>query len=332
MTAPSTLITRKPAVWATAGVVALILALSVYLASKPKDLQSITGAVLRQDPDLGKQLPIANAQVSLGDRLSDEVVSSDSAGRFQLRLRPGVRVGQMATLRVRHPGYRPMDFPETLLDRLYVIRMVPISQGSDASLTPPMVLSDIRVRYATRNDMSVNAGSALKTFEVVNTGDVPCDRHGPCSPDGKWKAAIGGASLDAGENNAFHDVRVSCIAGPCPFTKIEKDSFSAGGSHIGVTIRNWSDTTTFLMEAGVTHTTSGDVILQSFPAIFDRTMSFTLPASAQGPSIEATVDGMEIVFPLGPTLDLSWAACTVKASGSGPKLYRCVLKPGYRFR
>ena len=332
MTAPSTLITRKPAVWATAGVVALILALSVYLASKPKDLQSITGAVLRQDPDLGKQLPIANAQVSLDDRLSDEVVSSDSAGRFQLRLRPGVRVGQMATLRVRHPGYRPMDFSETLLDRLYVIRMVPISQGSDANLAPPMVLSDIRVRYSTRSDMSVNAGSALKTFEVVNTGDVPCDRHGPCSPDGKWKAAIGGASLDAGENNAFHDVRVSCIAGPCPFTKIEKDSFSAGGSRIGVTIRNWSDTTTFLMEAGVTHTTSGDVILQSFPAIFDRTMSFTLPASAQGPSIEATVDGMEIVFPLGPTLDLSWTACTVKASGTGPKLYRCVLKPGYRFR
>jgi hypothetical protein len=225
-----------------------------------------------------------------------------------------------------------MDLPEYLLDRLYVIRMVPNDQGGDASPAASIVLSDIRVRYATRSEISVNAGSALKTFEVVNTGDVPCDRHGPCSPDGKWKAAIGGASLDAGENSAFHDVRVSCIAGPCPFTKIEKDSFSEGGSHIGVTIRNWSDTTTFLLEAGVTHTTSGDVILQSFPAIFDRTMSFTLPASAQGPSIEATLDGAEIVFPLGPGLDLSWAACTVKASGDGSKLYRCGLKPGYRFR
>ena len=332
MTVPSTLGRRKPAVWATACAIVVILALSVYFASKPKDLQSITGAVLRQDPDLGKQLPIAKAQISLGDERSYGVVSSDSAGRFQLMLRPGVRIGQMVTLRVRHPGYRPMDFSEYLLDRLYVIRMVPISQGVDASLAAPIVLSDIRVRYATRSDISVNAGSALKTFEVVNTGDVPCDRHGPCSPDGKWKAAIGGASLDAGENNAFHDVRVSCIAGPCPFTKIEKDSFSDGGSRIGVTIRNWSDTTTFLMEAEVTHTTGGDVVLQSFPAIFDRTMSFTLLAPAQGPSIEATVDGMEIVFPLGPSLDLSWAACTVKASGDGTKLYRCVLKPGYRFR
>jgi len=195
-----------------------------------------------------------------------------------------------------------------------------------------MVLSDIRVRSATRSEISVNAGIALKTFEVVNTGDVPCDRHGPCSPDGKWKATVGGASLDAGENNSFHDVRLSCIAGPCPFTKIEKNSFSDGGSHIGVTIRNWSDTTTFLLEAEVSHITSGDVILQSFPAIFDRTMSFTLPASAQGPSIEATVNGKEIVFPLGPTLDLSWAVCTVKTSGDGTKLYRCVLKSGYRFQ
>ncbi len=178
----------------------------------------------------------------------------------------------------------------------------------------------------------MNAGSALKTFEVINSGDVPCDRRGPCSPDGKWKAAIGGASLDAGENSAFHDVRLSCIAGPCPFTRIEKDSFSQGGSHIAVTIRNWSDTTTFLLEAEVTHTTSGDVILQSFPAIFDRTMSFTLPAAAQGPSIEAAIDGMEVVFPLGPSLDISWASCTVKTSSDGTKLYRCILKPGYRFR
>ena len=332
MTVPATLIARKSPVWATTGVIAVVLVLTVYSASKPKDINSITGAVLRQDTDLGKQLPITNAEISLVGDLSEGAATSDSSGKFHLRLRPGVRGGRMARLRVSHPGYRPMDLPEYLLDRLYIIRMAPIDQTADASLAAPIVLSDIRVRSATRSELSVNAGSALKTFEVVNTGNVPCDRHGPCSPDGKWKAAVGGASLDAGEKNSFHDVRVSCIAGPCPFTKIEKDSFSAGGGHIAVTIRNWSDTTTFLLEAEVTHISSGDVILQSFPAIFDRTLSFTLPASAQGPSIEATLDGKEMVFPLGPTLDLSWAACTVKASGDGTKLYRCGLKSGYRFR
>jgi hypothetical protein len=332
VTVATTRISQNSIVWAARGAVAAALVLTLYLASKPKDLKSITGAILRQDTDLGKQLPIANAQISLLGSVSEGMATSDSAGRFQMKLRPGVRVGQTARLRVSHPGYRPMDLSEYLLDRLYVIRMVPTDQTSDASLAAPIVLSDIRVRSATRSDISVNAGSALKTFEVVNTGDVPCDRHGPCSPDGKWKAAVGGASLDAGESNSFHDVRVSCIAGPCPFTKIEKDSFSNGGSHIGVTVRNWSDTTTFLLEAEVTHISSGDVILQSFPAIFDRTMSFTLPASAQGPSIEATVDGNEIVFPLGPALDLSWAVCTLKTSADGTKLYRCVLKSGYRFR
>ena len=332
MTVTGTLLSRRLAVWALAGAVAAVLVLTVFIAHKPKDLNTITGAVLRQDPDPGKQLPIANAQISLVDNLSGGSATSDSSGKFQIRLRPGARVGQTAKLRVSHPGYRPMDLSENLLDRLYVIRMVPNDQTADGSLAAPAILSDIRVRSASRSQISVNAGSALKTFEVVNTGDVPCDRHGPCSPDGKWKAAVGGASLDAGENNSFQNVRVSCIAGPCPFTKIEKDSFSAGGSHIGVTVRNWSDTTTFLLEAEVTHTSSGDVILQSFPAIFDRTLSFTLPASAEGPSIEATVDGKEIVFPLGPTLNLSWAVCTVKTSGDGTKLYRCVLKSGYRFR
>ena len=93
-----------------AGAIGVILVLSVYFASKPKDLHSITGAVLRQDPDLGKQLPIANAQIFLGDDLSNGAVSSDSAGRFQLHLRPGVRVGQLATLQVRTPATGPWIF------------------------------------------------------------------------------------------------------------------------------------------------------------------------------------------------------------------------------
>jgi len=323
---------RKPVIWAATSAAAMMIAISGYLLARPRDAGSVTGAVLRQDSDLGKQFPVANAKISLGDDLSKDAATSDSAGFFHLKVRPGVHIGQMVTLQLRHPDYRPMNVSEYLQDRLYVIRMVPVNPRVDSGFDAPMILSDIRVRYATRNEISVNAGTALKTFEVVNTGDVPCDRHSSCSPDGKWKAAVGGASLDAGQNSEFRDVRVSCIAGPCPFTKIEKDSFSGGGRHVGVTVRNWSDTTTFLLEAEVTHTTNGDVISQSFPAIFDRAMSFSLPASAQGPSVEATVNGEDIVFPLDPSLVLSWAVCSVRTSGDGTKLYRCVLKPGYRFR
>jgi hypothetical protein len=167
---------------------------------------------------------------------------------------------------------------------------------------------------------------------VVNNGDVPCPRHSFCSPDRRWKAAIGGASIDAGVGNQFHDARVSCIAGPCPFTKIENDSFSKGGPHIGVSIRNWSDTTRFLLEAEVARTTSGDETRESFPVIFSQTMSFTLPAPARGPSIEATINGIDVVYPFERTLKLPWADCSVDASKNGTNLYRCELKPGYRFR
>jgi hypothetical protein len=75
-----------------------------------------------------------------------------------------------------------------------------------------------------------------------------------------------------------------------------------------------------------------DMIRHSFPFIFDRSMNFTLPATAQGPSIEAEVNGVAIVYPLGPSLKLSWAICSMELSSDGTKLYRCELKPEYQFR
>jgi len=40
-----------------------------------------------------------------------------------------------------------------------------------------------------------------------------------------------------------------------------------------------------------------------------------------------------MVFPLGPNLSLSWAACNVRTGPEQDKttVYRCELKPGYRF-
>jgi hypothetical protein len=337
-------INRKVLLWVMIGFTAVLAGIVAYRLRKGKALISISGAVLQQDADLGKQLPIANADVSLGHAsgedpdddprydLSIGSATTDSAGLFHLKLQPDVYIGQMATLRVSHPNYQPTNVPIDLEDHLYIVRMAPIKSSDDSSLRATNVLSDIRVRYATRSQISVDAGSATKTFEVVNAGNVPCDRHRPCSPDGKWKAAIGGASLDAGESNSFHEARVSCISGPCPFSKIEKDSFSAGGRYIGVTVRNWSDPVLYLIEAEVTHATSGDEVLHAFPAVFDRAMRFTLPPLAEGPSIEANLNGEDIIFPLGPTLALSWATCTVESAKDGTKLYHCLLKSNYRFR
>ena len=68
---------------------------------------------------------------------------------------------------------------------------------------PQIVVSNIRVRYTINSRTETNVGSAVKTFQVVNKGNVPCNHQSPCSPDGKWKASSASVSLDAGADNTF---------------------------------------------------------------------------------------------------------------------------------
>jgi hypothetical protein len=187
------------------------------------------------------------------------------------------------------------------------------------------------VRYSSNSVTDVNVGSAVRTFQVANTGNVPCRGQHPFSPDGEWKAAIAGVSLEAGTGNVFRNARASCIAGPCPFTKIESDNFSREGSTISVSARDWSDTATFLVEAEVYHPMVNDLVRQSYPVIFGQALNFTLPASAQGVSIEADINSLTVVFPLGPDLYLSWAQCSARITPDQTRVYRCELRPGYRF-
>ena len=77
---------------------------------------------------------------------------------------------------------------------------------------------------------------------------------------------------------------------------------------------------------------ANDMIRQAYPAIFGLIISFTLLASAQGPSFEAEWNGQEITFPLGPDLLLSWANCSLQVAADQTKLYSCELKPGFRMK
>jgi hypothetical protein len=174
-------------------------------------------------------------------------------------------------------------------------------------------------------------GTAVKSFEVVNTGNVPCNKQPPCAPGGKWKATVGNFSLDAGEGNQFRNARVSCIAGPCPFTKIDQETYSGDRRHFNIAVLNWSDTVTYLVEAEVVHPMTSDMVRETYPVIFGRALNFSLPALAEGASIEAEVQGDPIVFPLGPGLFLRWADCQMVVDRDLSKNYRCELKPGYQF-
>jgi hypothetical protein len=294
---------------------------------------TLQGAVIRQDKDPDKQFPITNVQITAISGSSVIKTTSDPSGFFTITLPRGLRRKEPLELDFRHPEYRPLNVKEFVADKLYVVYMQPLPiEQPVTSDRPDIDVSNVRVRYSVKSTSTVDVGSAVKTFQVVNTGNIPCHGRNPCSPDGKWKAAIASTSLDAGEGDEFRNARATCLAGPCSFAKVEYDNLSRDGRMLSVAARNWSDTVTFVVEAEVVHPMVSDLVRDSYPVIFGRSLTFSLPASAEGPSIDAEVDGQAIVFPLGPDLLLGWAQCTLEMSKEENRVYRCELKPGYRFK
>jgi hypothetical protein len=290
----------------------------------------IRGAVIVQDSDPRKQLPVAGVTVSAGD-LAPAPVTTDASGSFTLKLRKPFRKGHPMVLEFRHPQYQPFDLTDYVTNHLYVVRLTPL-RNSVPSSAPTVKVGNVRVRYTVKALSEVNVGSAVKLFEVQNKGNVPCKGEHPCSPDGKWKAASGQASLDAGTGNQFRDARASCIAGPCPFTRIEGLPLAQGSQKVTVAARDWSDTATFVLEAEVFRPMVSQTVHWSYPIVFGDGLTFTLPSTAESVSIEADVDGQTITFPLGPALFLSWASCEDEVNPAQARVFRCEPKPGYRFQ
>jgi hypothetical protein len=332
---------RKFIVWA--GVILAVAAVATVLVMRshrwrPRTI-SIQGAVIRKDADVRKQLPIANVAVTATDGLMTVSTKSDVSGYFNFKYRENVWPGQTLTISFRSPDYDAYDMIihaglRSNTDKLYVAALTPLKPLAEPHLNKkPSVVSNIRIRYTVNSQGEVNIGSAVQTFQVVNQGNVPCNMHAPCSPDGNWKAATHAETMDAGPDHEYRNVRASCIAGPCPFTRIDSSGFKQAGRNVTVTALDWSDTATFLLEAEVFRTSINSNVRESYPVIFGQTLNFTLPPTEEGVSIEAELDGTPMVFPLGPNLYLSWATCNARTNREGEKstVYRCELKPGYRF-
>jgi hypothetical protein len=311
----------------------------------------LKGAVITSDADPRRQLPIADAHIAI--RLSSAVPpsdlsrlfskdsagaaplaesKSDNAGFFTLTLPRDIRRGRSVIFQLSHPAYQPRSVNDYVGDQLYVLHMEALHREAIPQPSGPEVtIGNVLVRYSIKSVTAANVGSAARTFEVANKGNVPCNGHDPCSPDGRWKASSSSISLEAGPGNQFRNARASCIAGPCPFTRIDDRSLSGGGPTIHVTAKNWSDTAVFLVEAEVIHPAISDVVRESHPFVLGRALNFTVPANAEGVTLQAELNGETIVFPLGPALILDWADCTAQVDAQKNKAYRCELKPGYRF-
>lgn len=330
---------RKSTVLWIVGLAALVLAAIAiavrFYTLKPR-LTTIQGAVIRSDRDPYKREPVPDAVVIASRGLNSAVTNSDASGYFRITFPQVIWPGQTVTLTFRHPNYHPltlnlhMTFRSTAR-RLVIAAMQPLPAKAIARTgKAASTISNLRIRYSVNAPAEVNIGSAARTFQVINQGDVPCRHEGPCSPDGLWKAATKTITLDAGLGNEYRDVRASCIAGPCPFTQIQT---RAQGRTIVVTALDWSGTATFLLEAEVFHVSIDSSVRETYPVIFDRNLSFTLPATEEGVTIEAEVNGTPIVYPVGPDVYLNWAVCTVRTNPGPDKstLYQCALRPGYKF-
>jgi len=329
-------------IWMALLAAATAIALVLLLHRWSENGTRIQGAVIRHEGDTRRELPISDVVVTASDGVTTATTKSNDSGYFSLPFRGGVGgvwTGKTVTLSFSHPDYEPLTIKVTsgflqAAKKLYVAEMVhkPEQNGPDLGIQL-IAVTNIRVRHTINTPTEANIGSAVQTFQVVNRGNVPCNHQAPCSPHGNWKASIGSISLDAGVGNEFGSVRASCIAGPCPFTQIDSNGFAHGGRNITVSALNWSDTASFLVEAEVLHVGINSSVHESYPAVFGRELDFTLPPTQEGVSLEAEVDGTPMVFPLGPDLYLSWATCTARTNSGEDKttVYRCELKPGYRF-
>lgn len=332
---------KKLAIWiviaAAAGTVAALVVFGIR-HWRPR-WTIVQGAVIRKDKDLNNQSPIADVQIA--GSYGDERVTtqSDANGYFRIDFPGTVLPGQTVKITFRHPDYMPVDRETKIrisssLRQLVIVPMAPLVVRSPVTANhATSAITNMRVRYTVNSQREENVGSAVRTFQVVNRGNVPCDHQSPCSPDGLWKAATKSIQLDAGTGNQFRDTRISCIAGPCPFTRIEPTLLADAGRMMTISAIDWSDTATFLVESEVFHTALGSQVRESYPVVFERELSFTLPSNAEGVSLEAELNGEEMVFPLGPDLNLSWADCAARPSADGEKsiVYQCRLKPDYRF-
>jgi hypothetical protein len=293
----------------------------------------LEGAVITHDSDPRKELPIAGVQITAADGATIIHATSESSGAFTILLhRRLLRGRRVVLLHFRHPDYQPLDLTVQVSGDITVAALSPVVRPTRVDEnTPSHTIGNVVVRYSIKTNTEVNVGSTVRSFEVQNKGNLRCGDQPLCSPDGKWQATSGSITLDAGPNNEFRNARASCIAGPCPFTSINTSALDRPGRNVVVSATAWSDTATFLVEAEVVRPMISDVVRNSYPVIFGDALNFTLPPAAEGVSIQAEADGQNIFYPLGPTLALSWANCNARSNPDQTRVYRCELKPGYRW-
>ena len=235
----------KPSVKIWLAVIGAISAIGVALIpvlrpSGPTTPEKIIleGVVMRDEANPEKRFPISNVIVSATDGLGGSAATT-ADGMFRLELKPEAKGGAQIALNFKHPDYQERDVIQAIGQGVpYIFYMWP---SQYAATTP-----------GARVIPAFYAPVVSRTFQIPNRGSVRCNNQQPCSPDGKWKAALASATIDAGPGHVFISGRADCVAGPCPWSAVETKGFPQIGQRtINVSVRAWSDTVTYRLSGEI---------------------------------------------------------------------------------
>ena len=192
-------------------------------------------------------------------------------------------------------------------------------------------VSNVRVRYSTKAMRTINIGTAVKTFEVVNKGNVPARASLRARPMDDGKRRSDRPPWMQASATSFKTPGSRALRARAPLRK-SNPTISEKQPEDHRNCRNWSDPATFLRgsRGGPHHAESHGPRIVS--GDLRSALNFTLPTDAEGVTLEADLAGETIIFPLGPDLLLSWANCNARVNPDHTSVYRCELKAGYRFQ
>jgi hypothetical protein len=308
------------AVIGAAGIAVGAIAPALISKIHPPQPIILHGAIMRSDPNPEKRFPIRDVDVSYEEGGEEKYQKTSQDGAVTIALGPAVKAGDLIELKFRHRCYQEFDETIGAVDAPFTLYLWPATVPEPgAPCNDPTITSiglTFRKSYLTKST----------TFQVPNRGTVRCHRE-PCSPDGKWQANIVTATLDAGTGNTFARGKgsVTCIAGPCPFTQVVNDGFSAGGPGISVSVRNWSDTVTFVLQGELVGGPTSPV------TVAGKTFDFSVSRSDL-PNLQIvaqTSTGQSLVGDIG-VASIPWATCQISEGASTIK-YHCTLGPDYMF-
>src|SRR5271166_4238079 len=181
---------RKASIWTAVAVTAALFAVAIVVRIyrwRPRTV-TVQGAVIRNEADPRRRLPISGVIVTATDGMVTATTESDASGYFKLKIRENVWPGHMLQLMFRKPDYKDYDLSVPLTYRgsakqLYIAQLSPLAPQSETPAGLKLsVVSNVRIRFTENTEGDENIGSAVKTFEVANKGNVPCNGQAPCSP------------------------------------------------------------------------------------------------------------------------------------------------------